>query len=113
MNGKRKIFIASIILTLMLALGLGFSAIGCAKKGGEVIKGEEKAKIAYWTCAMHPSVRADKPGKCPICGMDLIPVYKEAQEVTKREGAIKEEGYYGCGVKEEGHCPHCDEGKPD
>ncbi len=27
-----------------------------------------------WTCAMHPQIRLPKPGKCPICGMDLIPV---------------------------------------
>lgn len=27
-----------------------------------------------WTCAMHPQIRMDKPGKCPICGMDLIPL---------------------------------------
>lgn len=26
-----------------------------------------------WTCSMHPSVRDDGPGTCPICGMDLIP----------------------------------------
>jgi Cu(I)/Ag(I) efflux system membrane fusion protein len=31
-------------------------------------------KVALWTCAMHPSVRSTQPGKCPICGMDLIPV---------------------------------------
>ena len=29
-----------------------------------------------WTCSMHPQIRQDKPGKCPICGMDLIPVRK-------------------------------------
>lgn len=27
-----------------------------------------------WTCSMHPQIRQDKPGKCPICGMDLIPL---------------------------------------
>ncbi|MGW8314129.1 MAG: efflux RND transporter periplasmic adaptor subunit [Bacteroidales bacterium] len=27
-----------------------------------------------WTCSMHPQIRQDQPGKCPICGMDLIPV---------------------------------------
>ncbi len=27
-----------------------------------------------WTCAMHPQVRTNQAGKCPICGMDLIPV---------------------------------------
>jgi len=25
-----------------------------------------------WTCAMHPQIRMHKPGKCPICGMELI-----------------------------------------
>ena len=29
-----------------------------------------------WTCSMHPQIRQDKPGKCPICAMDLIPVRK-------------------------------------
>ena len=31
-------------------------------------------KILYYTCPMHPSVKADKPGACPICGMNLVPV---------------------------------------
>ncbi len=31
-----------------------------------------------WTCSMHPQIRQPKPGKCPICGMDLIPVVKTA-----------------------------------
>ncbi len=36
---------------------------------------EEEAEV--WTCSMHPQIRADGPGACPICGMDLIPVTKE------------------------------------
>jgi len=31
-------------------------------------------KTTIWTCSMHPQIRSDKPGKCPICGMDLIPL---------------------------------------
>jgi len=27
-----------------------------------------------WTCGMHPQVVQDKPGSCPICGMDLVPM---------------------------------------
>lgn len=27
-----------------------------------------------WTCSMHPQIRKSEPGRCPICGMDLIPV---------------------------------------
>ncbi|MDP9057552.1 MAG: YHS domain-containing protein, partial [Pseudomonadota bacterium] len=26
-----------------------------------------------WTCPMHPQVRQDHPGPCPICGMALEP----------------------------------------
>jgi membrane fusion protein, copper/silver efflux system len=26
----------------------------------------------YYTCSMHPQVHMDKPGICPICGMDLV-----------------------------------------
>src|SRR5436305_12691465 len=32
--------------------------------------------IDYYTCTMHPSVHAEAPGKCPICGMELVPVKK-------------------------------------
>lgn len=30
--------------------------------------------VAYYTCPMHASVRAAEPGRCPMCGMDLVPV---------------------------------------
>lgn len=29
---------------------------------------------SYYTCSMHPQIRRDAPGQCPICGMDLIKV---------------------------------------
>jgi hypothetical protein len=32
-------------------------------------------KPLYYTCAMHPWVRESKPGQCPVCGMELVPVY--------------------------------------
>lgn len=34
----------------------------------------EEHKSEVWTCSMHPQIRMDKPGKCPICAMDLITV---------------------------------------
>ena len=36
------------------------------------IKSENNEATKTYTCAMHPEVRSDKPGKCPKCGMTLI-----------------------------------------
>jgi Cu(I)/Ag(I) efflux system membrane fusion protein len=47
---------------------------------------EQTIKETIWTCAMHPQIRMPKPGKCPICGMDLIPL--EKGDVTVDSGAI-------------------------
>jgi len=37
-------------------------------------------EIAYYTCSMHPSVKPQEPGTCPICSMDLTPVTREEVE---------------------------------
>jgi len=31
-------------------------------------------QTTIWTCAMHPQIHMSHAGKCPICGMDLIPL---------------------------------------
>jgi RND family efflux transporter MFP subunit len=36
------------------------------------------AKQLYF-CPMHPDVISDKPGQCPKCGMDLVPVNDQAK----------------------------------
>ncbi len=44
-------------------------------------KGEhDHAAAEYYTCPMHTSVRSDKPGACPVCGMGLVKVKKENTE---------------------------------
>jgi hypothetical protein len=39
----------------------------------EIAEDSEIGADAYW-CPMDPKVRASKPGKCPICGMALVPL---------------------------------------
>lgn len=77
----------------LIFLSLGLLLYSCKKEEvtGEVAKAEkskkeQKREILYWTCGMHPSVRSNKPGKCPICNMDLVPVYKE--EGIPGEGVV-------------------------
>jgi len=45
--------------------------------GGHAANGDA---VDHYTCSMHPSVRQAGPGKCPICGMNLVPVTKAQQE---------------------------------
>lgn len=41
----------------------------------------QQGEIVY-TCSMHPSVRQNEPGDCPICGMELIPANQVDSEST-------------------------------
>ena len=38
-----------------------------------------------YTCPMHPEIRQDKPGNCPICGMSLEPLIPELEEGENKE----------------------------
>ena len=66
-------------LSLILILGffIGWLVFHPSQKTEK--KHDQSAEVAQgtiWTCAMHPQIRMDHPGKCPICGMELIPLVK-------------------------------------
>ena len=59
----------------LVALLFGPAVAGCGKKAGS----GKPSNVDYYTCTMHPSVKSQDPkGKCPICGMDLVPVMKKS-----------------------------------
>ncbi|MDM1408757.1 efflux RND transporter periplasmic adaptor subunit [Myroides sp. DF42-4-2] len=61
------------ILLVGLLLGwLVFGGSATHEHNGEAAPTEEAAVV--WTCSMHPQIKMDKPGKCPLCAMDLIPL---------------------------------------
>ena len=46
-----------------------------------------------WTCSMHPQIRLPNPGRCPICGMQLIPISKLPSargDLESRAGLVTE-----------------------
>lgn len=104
MSTRRNIII--IALGLLLIAG-SFSIISC-KKAEHVAEDMAMAKqqevaekeILYYTCGMHPSVRVIPEdyeagnNKCPICNMDLVPVYKEdetSMDMTAAEHGEQEQ----------------------
>jgi RND family efflux transporter MFP subunit len=71
---------------LALAVGVGtvFLLAGCSPNETAA---QEKT---LYTCGMHPQVVQDKPGNCPICGMKLTPIRKQATTATASPGPAGE-----------------------
>ena len=70
---KQKVF--SISGTLIIGLFLGWLFFHSSQKNEKKTDQlTESTKGTIWTCSMHPQIRMPKPGKCPICGMELIPL---------------------------------------
>ena len=86
------------ISTLIIGVFIGWAVFHSPEKGTESHNhsSAEVKKAEIWTCSMHPQIRMDKPGKCPICGMDLIPLVQsgtsesdpEAVHFTKESAAL-------------------------
>ena len=69
-----------------------FCSNGCRAKfiaapGLYLSSREQPAVISgtVWTCPMHPEIRQDHPGPCPICGMALEPEVASAQSGPSAE----------------------------
>lgn len=65
------------MIPLAFVLGVLILAAGCEKTGApaETVKEHAlKHTDSTYVCPMHPDVRSDEPGSCPICGMFLVKV---------------------------------------
>ncbi len=81
---------------LVIGLLAGWAIFHSGDKGPREAVAEHEhseAESTVWTCSMHPQIRQDKPGNCPICGMELIPLStleNESGEVNPEEVAMTE-----------------------
>ena len=67
-----KILSKTIVFPLILGLGIfigWISNTGTPPVSSEV---HEHGTSAVYSCSMHPQVRQNQPGTCPLCGMNLV-----------------------------------------
>jgi len=74
------------LVQALVLLAIGFS-VAWSFKGRPSLPTDETAGNGHaqhsdapkiWTCSMHPQIRRNGPGDCPLCGMDLVPVTSSA-----------------------------------
>ncbi len=93
MNIKR--LISSTYLRTLLFITAGFILGWLAFHRPQTEPKPESAiaekKSTIWTCSMHPQIRKDEPGLCPLCGMDLIPLSQDAVQIDPNTISMTED----------------------
>ncbi len=85
MKFSRSTLLRFTFLALTVILG-AVPLVSCKKSGTNA----KPADVDYYTCTMHPSVKAQDPNaKCPICSMDLVPVKKKGAPAEHDHGQMK------------------------
>jgi len=67
---------------LLIAWCLAPIAFFACKEQKKVNPVQETVVQELYTCPMHPQIIKDKPGACPICGMDLVKKTAGSKKVT-------------------------------
>lgn len=74
-------FTATVMISIMLVIGgLGSTGLALAQDH------QAKQKSAGYYCVMDPGVKANKPGRCPRCGMNLR-LIENATDSTATDGS--------------------------
>ena len=70
----------ALVAAFLLLAGGG--AVGCRRDGDAATSA--KPTKAQYHCPMHPTYVSDRPGQCPICKMDLVPIEAASASPIRR-----------------------------
>lgn len=79
MNKDKILVFIGLLGAMLVGLGIGYLLFFQASTGVEPMNNDHNhadlgSDETTWTCSMHPQIRQNEPGVCPICEMDLIPL---------------------------------------
>ncbi|MBI2844892.1 MAG: efflux RND transporter periplasmic adaptor subunit [Armatimonadetes bacterium] len=78
-RSRRGIF-GLVIVVVLVGAGGAIINSRTAHQGHGAEQGAKQA--AKYHCPMHPTYTSDRPGSCPICGMDLVLIGDEGESDT-------------------------------
>lgn len=108
-NSKKLQIIGLLVGALLLAGGTVFFTQVPARDS----HAEHAHAAATYTCPMHPQIQSEKPGECPLCGMDLVAAPSKPAPAKQAAGATEAKAGYICPMHPQitsdkpSECPIC------
>lgn len=89
--GLRVIIAAGVIGGLLGGVALDRLVLHRADRGAQAFDLEHARKHLEpgYVCPMHPEIRSDKPGTCPICGMKLVEAKLDMVDAAADESEVR------------------------
>ena len=89
--------IKSFPFIVLLGMGLSCSKAPGQHSGDRKKEHKHEEISTYYTCSMHPKVKEDRPGKCPICHMNLTKVeVDESSDESQVESNVQDKDIWQC-----------------
>lgn len=85
---NKKFLGVIIILVFVTAIGGYFTWRHFHGTVSQDAHNHSEKEVVQYTCPMHPFIIKDKPGTCPICGMELVKKGAETQADSKELAAL-------------------------
>ena len=79
---KNRSFYIIVIIAILSGFAFGWLLKPSQNQSVNPSQDQPIAESAnqIWTCSMHPQIRQNEPGACPLCGMDLIPLSESSSD---------------------------------
>jgi len=71
-----------VLIIILAAASLGIVMYFRPQHRTHAVAVKYEGHLETWYCPMHPWIKSDKPGVCPICGMALVPGHQHNETHT-------------------------------
>lgn len=78
----------SLIVIAILAVFTGCTNTPSTDTSHGGAPSAEAGAVEYYTCPMHPSVRSDRPGACPVCHMALVKKTGQKEVTSDQQASL-------------------------